>query len=106
MVDSDIFINDSCLLIVMGQLGVMIFEFGVDDLEVFSMVLQLVFLQLVYVIICDGEGVIKFVVVQVEQVCLVEEVWDVVYIIVYFFLIKIVLFVCDLNWGWILVVVG
>lgn len=63
-------------------------------------------MELVQVIVCDGEGVIKFVIVQVNGGVIYQECLDVGYVVVYLLLIKIVLFVFDLNWGCIFVVVG
>lgn len=102
IVDSDIFIFDMLLLGVMGVFGVEIIEYE----GFFVVVLYEVMLDFVYLVVCDGEGVMKFVEILVIGVGSDQDVKIYVLVIVNFLLVKIVIVGEDFNWGCIVMVIG
>lgn len=98
IIDGDMLINDIVVLLVNGMVGGKEVVEGIFDYEVFCEVFIKFFIELVQLIVCDGEGVIKFVIIKVVDFVSEEVVWKIVSIIVRLLFVKIVLYGKDVNW--------
>ena len=104
-VDGDTSTNDACMLLATGQSGVSLDSTSVE-LDVFVEALTSMCQQLAQAVIRDGEGVTKFISVQVEGGIDSDECLQVAYTIAHSPLVKTAFFASDPNWGRILAAVG
>jgi len=104
-VDGDTSTNDACMLLATGKSGVALDSKSVD-LAVFVDALTNLCQQLAQSVIRDGEGVTKFINVQVEGGANQQECLQVAYTIAHSPLVKTAFFASDPNWGRILAAVG
>jgi glutamate N-acetyltransferase/amino-acid N-acetyltransferase len=104
-VDGDTSTNDACMLLATGKSGVQV-SCDSKELQQFVAALSDVSLQLAQSIIRDGEGVSKFISIQVEQGANQQECLDVAYTVAHSPLVKTAFFASDPNWGRILAAVG
>jgi glutamate N-acetyltransferase/amino-acid N-acetyltransferase len=104
-VDGDTSTNDACMLLATGRSGVQVSR-GSKEQPLFVQALGDICLQLAQSIIRDGEGVTKFISVQVEQGADQQECLDVAYTVAHSPLVKTAFFASDPNWGRILAAVG
>ena len=104
-VDGDTSTNDACVLMASGESGVQLKD-GSSELDIFRAALDEVFIALAQAIVRDGEGVTKFITVDVnngpsEQLCR-----EVAYDIATSPLVKTAMFASDPNWGRIIMAIG
>ena len=104
-VDGDTSTNDACMLLASGQSRVKI-EKDSKALQLFLDAVADVALTLAQSIIRDGEGVTKFITVEVNQGRNEQECLDVAYTVAHSPLVKTAFFASDPNWGRILAAVG
>jgi glutamate N-acetyltransferase/amino-acid N-acetyltransferase len=105
-IDGDTSTNDSCILLATGQSGAVIPSEQHDDFETVNEIITEMCTALAQAIVRDGEGVTKFITVQVEQGETEEECLKVAYSIAHSPLVKTAFSASDANWGRILAAVG
>ncbi len=106
-IDGDTSTNDACVLVATGAAGNAPLTSRSGALyEAFQAALQRVFLRLAQLIVRDGEGATKFIMVKVEQGGTTQECCDVAYAVAHSPLIKTAFFASDPNWGRILAAIG
>jgi len=104
-VDGDTSTNDACMLLSSGKSGVRI-ESGSKGMQLFNSALTDICMQLAQSIIRDGEGITKFITIEVNQGKDEQECLDVAYTVAHSPLVKTAFFASDPNWGRILAAVG
>lgn len=105
-VDGDTSTNDACMLVATGRSELAEIVEQDERYHQFSAVISEVCEWLAQAIIRDGEGVTKFITVQVMQGQSGQECLDVAYTIAHSPLVKTAFFASDPNWGRILAAVG
>jgi len=104
-VDGDTSTNDACMLLASGQSRVKI-EKDSSALQLFINAVMDITLHLAQSIIRDGEGITKFITIEVNQGNNEQECLDVAYTVAHSPLVKTAFFASDPNWGRILAAVG
>jgi len=104
-VDGDTSTNDACMLLATGKSGINLIA-GDPGLSVFMQALTDVCMQLAQSIVRDGEGITKFITVEVNGGGSGKECLDVAYTVAHSPLVKTAFFASDPNWGRILAAVG
>lgn len=104
-VDGDTSTNDACVLTATGASGISLSPADPHWGE-FREAMEAVFVELAQAIIKDGEGVTKFVSIQVDGGNDAAECLAVAYTVAHSPLVKTALFASDANWGRILAAVG
>jgi len=105
-VDGDTSTNDACILVATGRSELAEIIEQDERYHQFSAAVSEVCEWLAQAIIRDGEGVTKFITVQVMQGQTEQECLDVAYTIAHSPLVKTAFFASDANWGRILAAVG
>lgn len=106
-IDGDTSTNDACMLIATGQAGMPMITSAVGELyQKLLRAVTSVMQQLAQAIVRDGEGVSKFVSVEVTGGGSVGESLKVAYAIAHSPLVKTALYASDANWGRIICAIG
>lgn len=105
-VDSDTSTNDACVLIATGQHGISLDELSQPAKAKFIEALNSLFLTLAQSIVRDGEGITKFISIQVEQAKNKAMARGIAFTVAHSPLVKTAAFASDPNWGRILAAVG
>jgi glutamate N-acetyltransferase/amino-acid N-acetyltransferase len=105
-VDGDTSTNDACILVSTGGAGTGLIDDSHAEYSVFSAAVTKVCERLAQLIVRDGEGATKFVIVSVGGGANSEECLQVAYTVAHSPLVKTALFASDPNWGRILAAVG
>lgn len=104
-VDGDTSTNDACMLAATGVASVALSPSHKDWPE-FQAALNALFVDLSTAIIRDAEGATKFITINVNNGCDIEECLQVAYTVAESPLVKTAFFASDANWGRILAAVG
>lgn len=104
-VDGDTSTNDACMLVASGKTTDVI-DAGHPDYESLAETIIAVCLELAHGLVRDGEGVTKFVAVEVAGAMTQSEALLVAYTIAESPLVKTALFASDPNWGRLLAAIG
>ena len=105
-VDGDTSTNDACVLMATGQSGIKLSNLSTQAKELFTSVLNAIFLKLAQAIIRDGEGATKYISVRVEQASNYTMARNIAFAIAHSPLVKTAAYASDPNWGRILAAAG
>lgn len=105
-VDGDMSTNDTVIIMANGAAGNQIIAPGTPEAEIFRHALQMVMEKLAKDIVLDGEGITKFVTVQVKDAATEADAKLVTRAISESLLCKTAWFGCDPNWGRIIAAAG
>jgi len=105
-VDGDTSTNDACVLVASGQSELTINDENESLYDQLCDLVTKVCMQLARMIVLDGEGATKLIVIDVDQAASIEEARNVAYTIAHSPLVKTAFFASDPNWGRILAAVG
>lgn len=105
-VDGDTSTNDAAILMATGNSSISFSELSSDERVKFENALNVIFVKLAQAIVRDGEGVTKFITVNVEQAKTDAMARDIAFAIANSPLVKTAAFASDPNWGRILAAAG
>lgn len=105
-VDSDTSTNDACVLMATGSSGVEYASLNSEEQMEFMKSLRAVMQKLAQSIIRDGEGVSKFVTINIDQAFNAQQAKNVAFSVANSPLVKTAIAASDPNWGRILAAVG
>ena len=98
-VDGDTSTNDACVLMTTARSGARFSELSAQARAEFSRALNSLFLSLAQAIVRDGEGITKYICIQVEQAHSEEMARNIAFTIAHSPLVKTSAFASDPNWG-------
>ena len=105
-VDGDTSTNDACVLMATARSGVRFSELSKAAVTEFTQALNSLFLSLAQSIVRDGEGVTKYICIQIEQAPSEKAARDMAFTIAHSPLVKTSAFASDPNWGRIVAAAG
>ncbi|MDD3117890.1 MAG: bifunctional glutamate N-acetyltransferase/amino-acid acetyltransferase ArgJ [Victivallales bacterium] len=104
-IDGDMSTNDTLILMANGLAGVTV-KAGTEDAAVFYRALLALLQQLAREMVMDGEGVSKFVTINVRNAASATDAYQCAYAVSNSLLCKTAWFGCDPNWGRIIAAIG
>ncbi len=104
-IDGDMSTNDTLILMANGLSGISV-KAGTEDAEIFYAALLALMQQLAQEMVKDGEGVTKFVTINVKNAASASDAHKCAYAVSNSLLCKTAWFGCDPNWGRVIAAIG